>query len=109
MSANFDHTSFLSDAAWLLLHFYHFSQDTQYYKRIEHIRWQYTYSLYWIYYVLIYYRVVCPACQTEFINHEKYINHVFEKHGSQPSLRMKAKIIKKEDNTDCLKRREIKG
>jgi uncharacterized C2H2 Zn-finger protein len=54
------------------------------------------------YYILIYYRVVCPACESEFTSYEKYINHVFEKHENQPSLRMKAKIIKKEDNTDCL-------
>ena len=53
-------------------------------------------------YILIYYRVVCPACESEFTSYEKYINHVFEKHENQPSLRMKAKIIKKEDNTDCL-------
>jgi hypothetical protein len=56
-----------------------------------------------LYYILIYYRVVCPACESEFINYEKYIDHVFEKHKDQPSLRMKAKIIKKEDNTDRLK------
>jgi uncharacterized C2H2 Zn-finger protein len=53
-------------------------------------------------YRLIYYRVVCPTCELEFINYEKYIDHVFEKHDNQPSLRMKAKIIKKGDNTDCL-------
>ena len=53
-------------------------------------------------YGLIYYRVVCPACESEFINYEKYIDHVFQKHDNQPSLRMKAKIIKKGDNTNCL-------
>jgi uncharacterized C2H2 Zn-finger protein len=53
-------------------------------------------------YILIYYCVVCPACESEFSSYEKYIHHVFEKHENQPSLRMKAKIIKKEDNTDCL-------
>ena len=54
-------------------------------------------------YILIYYRVVCPACESEFTSYEKYINHVVQKHENQPSLRMKAKIIKKEeDNTDCL-------
>jgi uncharacterized C2H2 Zn-finger protein len=53
-------------------------------------------------YGLIYYRIVCPACELEFINYEKYIDHVFQKHDNQPSLRMKAKIIKKGDNTDCL-------
>ena len=46
-------------------------------------------------YILIYYRVVCPACESEFTSYEKYIHHVFEKHENQPSLRMKAKIIKK--------------
>jgi uncharacterized C2H2 Zn-finger protein len=54
-------------------------------------------------YILIYYRVVCPACESEFTSYENYIHHVVQKHENQPSLRMKAKIIKKEeDNTDCL-------
>ena len=53
-------------------------------------------------YGLIYYRVVCPACESEFVSYEKYIDHVFQKHDNQPSLRMKAKIIKKGDNEDCL-------
>ncbi len=58
-------------------------------------------------YILIYYRVVCPACESEFISYEKYINHVVQKHEIQPSLRMKAKIIKKEeDNTDYLQSEE---
>ena len=54
-------------------------------------------------YGLIYYRVVCPACESEFVSYEKYIDHVFQKHDNQPSLRMKAKIIKKGDNNDYLK------
>jgi uncharacterized C2H2 Zn-finger protein len=53
-------------------------------------------------YILMNYRVVCPACESEFTSYEKYINHVVQKHENQPSLRMKAKIIKKEDNTDYL-------
>jgi uncharacterized C2H2 Zn-finger protein len=57
-------------------------------------------------YGLIYYRVVCPACESEFVSYEKYIDHVFQKHDNQPSLRMKAKIIKKGDNNDCLQTEE---
>lgn len=38
------------------------------------------------------YRVVCPACDSEFLSYEKYIDHVFQNHEDQPSLRMKAKI-----------------
>jgi uncharacterized C2H2 Zn-finger protein len=57
-------------------------------------------------YGLIYYRVVCPACKSEFVSYEKYIDHVFQKHDNQPSLRMKAKIIKKGDNNDCLQTEE---
>ena len=53
-------------------------------------------------YGLIHYRVVCPACESEFVSYEKYIDHVFQKHDNQPSLRMKAKIIKKGDNNDYL-------
>jgi uncharacterized C2H2 Zn-finger protein len=44
------------------------------------------------------YKVVCPSCNSEFENYEKYINHIFEKHANQPSLRMQAKIVKKETN-----------
>jgi uncharacterized C2H2 Zn-finger protein len=40
------------------------------------------------------YRVVCPACDSEFLSYEKYIDHVFQNHEDQPSLRMKAKIRK---------------
>jgi uncharacterized C2H2 Zn-finger protein len=43
------------------------------------------------------YKVVCPSCNAEFENYETYINHVFEKHEDQPSLRMQAKIVKKEN------------
>jgi uncharacterized C2H2 Zn-finger protein len=53
-------------------------------------------------YILIYYRVVCPACESEFTSYENYIHHIVQEHENQPSLRMKAKIIKKEDNTDYL-------
>ena len=42
------------------------------------------------------YKVVCPSCNSEFENYEKYINHIFEKHENQASLRMRAKIVKKE-------------
>jgi uncharacterized C2H2 Zn-finger protein len=41
------------------------------------------------------YKVVCPLCNSEFQNYEKYINHVFEKHENQPSLRMRARIVKR--------------
>jgi uncharacterized C2H2 Zn-finger protein len=44
------------------------------------------------------YKVVCPSCSSKFENYEKYINHVFEKHKNQPSLRMRAIIIKNETN-----------
>jgi hypothetical protein len=40
------------------------------------------------------YRVVCPACETSFPGYDKYLDHVFAKHSDQPSLRMKAKILK---------------
>jgi uncharacterized C2H2 Zn-finger protein len=46
------------------------------------------------------YKVVCPSCNSEFENYEKYINHVFEKHENQPSLRMRARIVKKENNEE---------
>jgi hypothetical protein len=42
------------------------------------------------------YVILCPSCNSEFISYEKYISHVFEKHQDQPSLRMQAKVIKKE-------------
>ena len=41
------------------------------------------------------FRVVCPACDSEFPSYEKYVNHVFLNHKDQPFLRMKAKIRKK--------------
>ena len=44
------------------------------------------------------YKVVCPSCNSEFESYEKYINHVFQKHEDQPSLRMRAMIVKKEIN-----------
>ncbi|HET7391985.1 MAG TPA: hypothetical protein VFJ51_14295 [Nitrososphaeraceae archaeon] len=44
------------------------------------------------------YKVLCPSCKSEFGSYEKYVNHVFEKHEDQPSLRMRAIIIKKEIN-----------
>ena len=44
------------------------------------------------------YLVVCPSCNSEFLSYEEYISHVFEKHEDQPSVRMQAKIIKKEIN-----------
>ena len=46
------------------------------------------------------YKVVCPSCNSEFENYETYIGHVFEKHEDQPSLRMQAKIVKKEDSEE---------
>ena len=44
------------------------------------------------------YLVVCPSCNSEFLSYEEYISHVFEKHEDQPSIRMRAKIIKTEIN-----------
>ncbi|MGC2683376.1 MAG: hypothetical protein WA323_16060 [Candidatus Nitrosopolaris sp.] len=44
------------------------------------------------------YIVLCPSCNSEFASYEKYISHVFEKHKDQPSLRMRAKVIRKEIN-----------
>jgi uncharacterized C2H2 Zn-finger protein len=44
------------------------------------------------------YKVVCPSCNSEFESYEEYINHVFQKHEDQPSLRMRAMIVKKEIN-----------
>jgi uncharacterized C2H2 Zn-finger protein len=44
------------------------------------------------------YKVACPSCSSEFENYEKYISHVFEKHENQPSLRMRARIVKNETN-----------
>jgi uncharacterized C2H2 Zn-finger protein len=46
------------------------------------------------------YKVVCPVCNSEFENYEKYIGHVFEKHENKPSLRMRAKVVKKENNKE---------
>ena len=45
------------------------------------------------------YVILCPSCNAEFLSYEKYVSHVFEKHEDQPSLRMQAKIIKKETNS----------
>jgi uncharacterized C2H2 Zn-finger protein len=42
------------------------------------------------------YMVLCPSCNSEFLSYEEYISHVFEKHEDQSSVRMQAKIIKKE-------------
>ncbi len=42
------------------------------------------------------YVILCPSCSAEFLSYEKYVSHVFERHEDQPSLRMQAKIIKKE-------------
>jgi hypothetical protein len=42
------------------------------------------------------FRVVCPACDSEFLSYERFIDHVFLNHKDQPSLRMKAKIRKTE-------------
>jgi len=44
------------------------------------------------------YLVVGPSCNSEFLSYEEYISHVFEKHEDRPSVRMQAKIIKKEIN-----------
>jgi uncharacterized C2H2 Zn-finger protein len=44
------------------------------------------------------YVVVCPSCNSEFVSYKEYVSHVFEKHEGQPSLRMQAKIIKKENS-----------
>jgi hypothetical protein len=38
------------------------------------------------------YKVVCPSCNSEFENYEKYIG--------QPSLRMRARIVKKGSNEE---------
>jgi hypothetical protein len=46
------------------------------------------------------YKVVCPSCNSEFQSYETYINHSFEKHENQPSLRMRATIVKKENNEE---------
>ncbi len=42
------------------------------------------------------YVILCPFCSAEFLSYEKYVSHVFERHEDRPSLRMQAKIIKKE-------------
>ena len=44
------------------------------------------------------FRVVCPACDSEFLSYEKYFDHVFLNHTDQPSLRMKVKIRKQDTN-----------
>jgi hypothetical protein len=44
------------------------------------------------------YLVVYPSCDSEFLSYEEYISQVLEKHEGQPSVRMQAKIIKKEIN-----------
>jgi hypothetical protein len=44
--------------------------------------------------------VVCPACNNRFPNYEKFNQHIFANHEGQPSLRMKAKIMKRNQNTD---------
>ena len=46
------------------------------------------------------YRVICPACNSEFRSFEKYLDHVFQNHEDRLSLRMKAITIKKEDEID---------
>jgi len=45
------------------------------------------------------YVILCSSCNAEFLSYEKYVSHVLEKHEDQPSLRMQAKIIKKETNS----------
>jgi hypothetical protein len=50
------------------------------------------------------YLVVCPSCNSEFLSYEEYISHVFEKHEDQPSVRMQAKIIKKDINETSTRR-----
>jgi hypothetical protein len=42
------------------------------------------------------YNVICRSSNSEFPSYEKYINHIFEKHEDQPSLRMRVIIVKKE-------------
>ena len=44
--------------------------------------------------------VVCPACNYGFPNYEKFSEHIFESHEDQPSLRMRAKIMKCDQNHD---------
>jgi hypothetical protein len=44
------------------------------------------------------YLVVCPSCNSGFLSYEEYTSHVLEKHEDQPSIRMQAKIIKKDIN-----------
>ena len=46
------------------------------------------------------YCIVCPSCNSEFLSYEKYINHIFEEHKDQPSLRMQVKIIKKNESSN---------
>ena len=42
--------------------------------------------------------ILYPSCDPEFLSYEKYISHVFQKHEDQPSIRMQAKIVKKDIN-----------
>jgi uncharacterized C2H2 Zn-finger protein len=44
------------------------------------------------------YFVECPSCNSEFLSYEEYNSHVFEKHADPPSVRMQAKIIRKQIN-----------
>jgi hypothetical protein len=40
------------------------------------------------------YRVVCPTCDASFPSYEKYVNHIFNDHGNQLALRMKARVVR---------------
>jgi hypothetical protein len=42
--------------------------------------------------------VLGPSSNSEFPSYEEYISHVLQKHEDQPSVRMQAKIMKKEIN-----------
>jgi len=42
--------------------------------------------------------LVSPSCNSEFLSYEEYISHGIEKHEDQPSVRMQAKITKKDIN-----------
>jgi hypothetical protein len=44
------------------------------------------------------YCIVCPSCDSRFDNYEKFVDHIIESHKDQPSLRMKAKIIRNNRN-----------
>lgn len=54
------------------------------------------------------FRVVCPACDSEFLSYERFIDHVFLNHKDQPSLRMKAKIRKTEHDWGWTQPRNLK-